>query len=325
MTAAQVEQFHELGYVVIPDLFKHQDLEPIRREIAELVSNTARRLFDEGLISEIRDSEPFEMQLAKLVEDHPECWDVFRKDIEGKAGGGHTGRAMFDLLTHPSLLDAMERLVGEEIIASSVYRIRPKLPRNVRGEIPWHQDSGYFATHCDARLIVTCWIPLVEATIENGCLMVLPRSHRHGVVTHKTGTAGGYLVIQPNDLPLQEDEAVYVPVPLGGALLMTNLTAHCSRENTTEQVRWSVDLRYQSRDVPTNAFQDPSDYAPDAPDIERACYPPEGDFVVRSVKHPEQVATYENFQLRRSLYENARLPFPGRGWQPVNSEPVASE
>lgn len=304
---------------MVPDIFAPEELEPLRREIDGIVDATARRLMAEGRIADRRESEPFETRLSRLVGDHPECWDDYRKAIEGKAGGGHTGREMFNLLTHPRLLDVLECLLGPEIIASSVYRIRPKVPFNVRGEVPWHQDSGYFSPHCDSNLIVTCWIPLVEATVENGCLRVLPRAHHVGVVTHHTGGRGGYLVIEEADLPRPEAEAIFVPVPLGGVLLLTNLTPHESQTNSTGITRWAVDLRYQSWDVPTNAFQMPEEFDPNAPPYEIACYPPEGDFVVRSRQHSEWAHSYEQYVERRQRYDAAQLPYPRRRWQPVGS------
>jgi hypothetical protein len=318
---AQIRQLLEEGYVMVPDLFTPEELEPLRQEIAGIVDATARRLFAEGKITELHADEPLETRLTRLVADHPALWwNAYRRDIEGKGGGGHAGREMFHILTHPRLLDAMESLVGPEIVASSVYRIRPKLPGLERGEVPWHQDSGYFAPHCDSSLIVTCWIPLVAATVENGCLMVLPNAHRGGVVTHHTGGHAGYLEVKETDLPLPVEKAVFAPVPLGGALLLTNLTPHASFSNTTDVIRWSIDLRYQSRNVPTNAFQEPEAFDPDAPPDEIACYAPEGDFVVRSAQHPETVHTYEQYAARRAQYEAASLPGPRRGWQPLHPQ-----
>jgi ectoine hydroxylase-related dioxygenase (phytanoyl-CoA dioxygenase family) len=49
-----------------------------------------------------------------------------------------------------------------------------------------------------------------------------------------------------------EDHRVTVPVMKGEALVMTNRTPHRSIENTSDVIRWSVDLRYQSADLPTN-------------------------------------------------------------------------
>lgn len=110
---------------------------------------------------------------------------------------------MLDFLRHPALLDCVEELVGVEIIGSSVYRVRPKVPAYDRGEVPWHQDSGYLLAHCDKDLMVTCWIPLVDATRDNGCLYVIPGVHR-GIFRHYTGGHANFLEIAPEDLPSPE-------------------------------------------------------------------------------------------------------------------------
>ncbi len=314
LTEAEVEIFETEGYVMIPDLFPPSALSPLRNEIAAIIDRSANRLFKEGKLSNLHADEPFETRLTRLMADHPELQKIFLKDIEGKGGGQHTGKEMFKIITHPRLLDAMENLVGSEIIASSVYRIRPKVPGLGRGLIPWHQDSGYFAPHCDNALIVTVWIPLVDATVENGCLYVLPRAHRSGVVKHKWGAPNGYLAVYDKDLPAPVSSSIPVPVPLGGALLLTNLTPHYSTTNYQDIVRWSIDLRYQAKSVPTNAFEMPEDFDESAPEITFACFPPEGDFIVRSAESPESVHTYRQFVNRRKKYENAELPGPNRGW-----------
>ncbi len=314
LTKSEVDFFLEEGYVMIPDLFRPSSLNPLRREIAGIIDKSANLLLQEGKLTEIYENEPFETRLTRLMADHPELQKQFLSDIEGKGGGQHTGKQMFNIIRHPALLSAMESLVGPEIVASSVYRIRPKVPGLGRGVIPWHQDSGYFAPHCDSSLIVTVWIPLVDATVENGCLQVLPRAHRAGVVKHKWGGPNGYLAVQNRDLPLPPKHAITVPVPMGGALLLTNLTPHCSTPNTTDTIRWSIDLRYQSRSVPTNAFEMPEDYDDSYPEVTIACYAPEGDFVVRSAKSQESEHTYRQFVTRRKRYESTELPGPKRGW-----------
>jgi hypothetical protein len=112
---------------------------------------------------------------------------------------------------------------------------------------------------------------------------------------------------------------VTVPVPLGGALFMTNCTPHCSTPNTTDVVRWSLDLRYQSASLPNNVGQRPEDFDPGRPAHELACYPPEADFVVQSLEHPEAVVqTPEAFDQLRQQYEKTRPPSPNRGWIPYD-------
>ncbi|MGC4045761.1 MAG: phytanoyl-CoA dioxygenase family protein [Armatimonas sp.] len=312
------ESFFTHGYAVVDDLVPAEKLDALATEITELLDAVTEHLWTEGRITDRRETEPFETRLTRLLDDHPELQGEYLRAIEGKGGGGFTGKAIYDILTEPALLDAMEDLVGPELVASSVYRIRPKVPGLARGVVPWHQDSGYIAPHCDGSMIVTCWIPLIDATVENGCLCVLPNVHKSGVVRHHTGGNAGYLVIKDDDLP--SGEAVPVPVKRGGVLLMTNMTPHCSTVNHTDVIRWSIDLRYQSREVPNNlAVNTPEDIAIDHPDIHIACYAPEGDFVVRSIKDPVTVATHSEFARRRNLFESARISSPSlnRGWQPA--------
>jgi ectoine hydroxylase-related dioxygenase (phytanoyl-CoA dioxygenase family) len=69
-----------------------------------------------------------------------------------------------------------------------------KLPKGViaaesRGNglisyVPRHQDNGQILPEADAATILTVWIPISDATVDNGCLQVLPRSYRGELVTH---------------------------------------------------------------------------------------------------------------------------------------------
>jgi len=317
LTAEQIDFFNREGYLVAENIFTPEDLEPLRDEITSLIHKEALRLQSEGKLDNLHEDKPFETRLTHLYRDHP---DLVESDIllaiTGRAGGGHSGPALFDTITHPSLLATVESLVGPEIVGSSVYRIRPKIPGLVKGVVPWHQDSGYFRSHCDQDLIVTCWIPLVDATPENGCLQVLPRTHTEGVFTHHTGGSGGFLVITDDDLP--SNEIITTPVPLGGALLLTNRTPHCSTDNITDVVRWSIDLRYQSADVPNNVGELPEDFELNRPPEEIACYPPEADFIVQSPKNPNvEIKRWEDFDALRQRYEANRPPYQGR-WQSLD-------
>ena len=93
-------------------------------------------------------------------------------------------------------------------------------------------------------LILTVWVPLVDATEERGCLWVMPRMHKGGLFFHKPDDMAHYLVIPDEEFGGRQ--AVLAPVPKGGVLLLTNRTPHASFENKTDVVRWSMDLRYES-------------------------------------------------------------------------------
>ncbi len=153
---------------------------------------------------------------------------------------------------------------------------------------------------------------LVDSNEENGCMWVIPGTHRLPIVPHKLACGGKYLGIDDNDLPV--GEWVCCPVRKGGALLMTNRTVHGSFLNKTEGVRWSVDLRYQSASLPTNApiTRLPGEAEPSAElGVPAACYPPDRDFLVRSRQRPDEITrTHEQFSELRS--NKTRQPVSNR-------------
>ena len=323
LSPEQVRFFHDEGYVIVPNVFAPEELEPLRLELAAAIDRKARALQAEGLLTELHAELDFDRRLAAIARDSKENGEAIMRHLEGLRGGGFHAPEMFAVLSHPNLLAAVGSLLGtEEIVASSVYRIRPKLPNLGRGVVPWHQDSGYFAEACDQHLIVTCWVPLVDATVENGCMQILPRAHQGKVVRHRTGGNAGFLVIEDEDLPDDPRKAVTAACPRGGVVFMTNRTPHCSTPNYSDHVRWSVDLRYQSAEVPNNVGLWPEtaesgEFATPgfAEKVTVACYPPEADFVVQSRKDPASVTNYERYVKRREAYDRAQASFSAyRRW-----------
>lgn len=323
LTPQELEQFDTLGYVVKPDVYSPAALEPIKRALDALVTQEAEQLREEGALDNILETEPFETRLHRLAQLNLEAAQTIYTKLMGKGGGRYSGPEMFDMVRHPALLSCVESIIGPEIVGSSVYRIRPKVPHWDHGEVPWHQDSGYTMAHCDRYMVVTCWIPLVDATTENGCLYVVPGVHKRGVFNHYTGGHGGFLEIPQQSLP-GVDDAVPIEMKAGAVLFLTNTTPHASFDNSTDIVRWSMDLRYQSADVPNNVGETPEDYTPERETVTMACFPHEADFVIQSPSHPERVvATAEDFHRLRGIYEQVRIEAPGRGWAPLAERETA--
>lgn len=288
LTAEQIKTFKDQGFLVVEQLFDDADLQPAIDDVQQYIDRRAAELVAEGELSRDYADCDFEHRLARISEETPrianEMWN-----------GALHGPGFFALITNPKLLDLAESLCGEELVASSVYRLRPKIPNSNNSAVPWHQDSGYFEPYCDDAMVLTVWLPLVDATEENGCLWAIRDSHRLPVLPHRH--APTYLEIAEEDLP--EGERVCCPVPKGGVLLLTNRTVHVSFDNHTDRVRYSMDLRYQSASLPTNASftRLPGDSQPvgeDASDpdyVPIACYPPEADFLVRSKQRPDEIVT----------------------------------
>lgn len=175
---------------------------------------------------------------------------------------------MFAVLTHPALLDIVESLIGPEILAHPQFNLRAKLPAHEIGVVPWHQDLGYLRPEADETPMVNFWIPLVDAPMETGALQVIPGSHRWGRLPHEN--LGSYLGIRDESLP--PHTVVDCPLPLGGVLVLQHKMVHRSVPNTSDRVRWSLDLRYSDPSYPTGRAEVPG-------------------FLVRSRAHPEAVAT----------------------------------
>jgi hypothetical protein len=106
----------------------------------------------------------------------------------------------------------------------------------------------------------TAWIPLIDATVENGCMQVVSGGHQKGKTATHTCCAGPTWYI---DLAEEEMEktlgcdlkknVVDCPVPFGGMLLINNCIPHRSLPNVSNDIRWSLDLRWQRPDL-SNGF-----------------------------------------------------------------------
>jgi ectoine hydroxylase-related dioxygenase (phytanoyl-CoA dioxygenase family) len=106
-------------------------------------------------------------------------------------------------------------------------------------DVPWHQDSGYGRLEPPTDL--TVWIALTDTDDANGCLWVLPGSHRAGLRAH--GRSGSLLAA-----PVTEP-GIPVPMQRGDALLFTGHLLHRSLPNRTASARHALYLRYCTPDV----------------------------------------------------------------------------
>ena len=263
LSEAQVKQFHEEGFVVVHDIVPHEFLEGAKSAINDLTSNIAKRLKMTGRIEDDLPDEPFASRLIKLDEQFEHTNVLLHKN--GVLPGG-----IQDLWSHPHLLDAASQILGEDedIMGHPVWNIRCKTPEALsqgQATVPWHQDNSYLSEECWDKLQVTAWVPLVDATLENGCMQVLRQGHLPGVTATHSCCVGGTWY---NDLEVEEmektilsatggrdveEETVTCEVPFGGVLFLNNVIPHRSMVNNTNDIRWSLDLRWQRAGEP-NGF-----------------------------------------------------------------------
>ena len=258
LTPSEISTFQQEGYLIVPNVFDPVELEPVRQELHREINRKARELQAEGLLSDLHEDLDLDQQISAIYRDSKEAGLMLTKHLIGENGGGYFSPAVFDLIANQQLMTPIASLLGSEELITSTYRIRPKLPDLGSGNVPWHQDGGYLSSHCDQELIITCWVPLVDATLETWCMEILPRTHQSRIVKHHAGGNADFLVIRDEDLPDDPSNAITAPCPRGGVVFMTSRTPHCSTPNTSDVIRWSLDLRYKSADAPNNAGIEPA-------------------------------------------------------------------
>jgi phytanoyl-CoA hydroxylase len=137
----------------------------------------------------------------------------------------------------------VQSLIGDKIysLTSNVFNKPPR----VDGKHPLHQDIRYFSMR-PASAIVASWTAMLPTSRANGCLAVIPGSHRQGVLTHGTPDWDylnhGFFGIEDVDLGRRQ----HVEMQPGDTLLFHPLLIHGSGRNRTEEFRRSISVHYAS-------------------------------------------------------------------------------
>ena len=247
LTESEVSSFHENGYLLLEDVLDNNDLGPVIDEYSEIIEKRAERLHKEGKVTSTHADKSFTERLFHLAAEAP----TESPEATGDLDIMHArGEATFNFLNNPKILDLAESFVGSEILCNPIQHIRAVMPvqESQRKTTPWHQDAGVCWPDTDPYFMLTVWIPIVDATLENGCLQVLPGSHKFGLFTHTWNDAG--LTVTSENQPEGLTPKV-LPIKAGGVILFHNYTLHSARPNETQTVRWSFDLRYHDVYQPT--------------------------------------------------------------------------
>ena len=133
----------------------------------------------------------------------------------------------------------LDRIIGcGRVLLQEMALVKP--PR-IGGEKPWHQDAAYFRGS-DPGLMFGVWIALDPATRENGCMEVIPGSHRAGPVPHSPNEDINLCTIRPDHL--HAERRVAVPLDPGDALIFHSLTHHYTAANHSNLRRRALQFHY---------------------------------------------------------------------------------
>lgn len=177
----------------------------------------------------------------------------FRADVEKTCAaiGGRVTRLdgphlyfrwAWDLSTHPRVLDCMEQLIGPNILLKST-RLFYKFGQSP-SFVGWHQDG--ITERVDQAFVPAIWLGLTEATAENGCLRVVPRSHRLGLVAHADRPDPNNLTTQGMTAQVEIDSPHDIVMHEGEMSLHHPLILHASNPNESDESRIGFSATYST-------------------------------------------------------------------------------
>ncbi|MDJ0640696.1 MAG: phytanoyl-CoA dioxygenase family protein [Paracoccaceae bacterium] len=283
LSDAQIEAFHATGFLVVDNVLDEAQLARIKAEYKGILDGLCA---DWGI-----ESGDFAETLTRAYHQGFDWFQPMDISLPGDRIEAdtpmHFGPAVFDMVTAPRLLDMVECLIGSEITSNPIQHVRIKPPeRDLRadeirahvGGTAWHQDRAVALEEADQTDMVTVWLAITDATVENGCLQTIQKAD--SLLPHcpqvQTSIAPGFV---------DPDRAVPLPVRAGGAVLFHPMTPHASLPNVSDGIRWSFDLRYNRTGQPTG----------------RAHFP---EFVARSRAAPE--TELKDWRTWRTMWETAR-------------------
>lgn len=226
LSQTQVEQFEADGVVVARGLLSPEQIGTLRERIAWVVSGESHipeeRLQVEPLaVAGELDAGSYAASLRKM--SHVAFVDeVFEAHARNMV-----------------ILDCIEALLGVEDIKLYQDQLFMKPPK-VGSRQAYHQDQplGFDIEPAD---MVTCWAALDEATIENGCLWMLPGTHKFGAIEQESWSEYETRAL---DGRLPEERAIELEP--GDCSFHHGLILHSSRPNMTDQRRWGYATHYVS-------------------------------------------------------------------------------
>ena len=152
----------------------------------------------------------------------------------------------YKLASNKKLLDSVETLLGPNILLYNTSFVI-KEPHS-KTYISWHQDLTYWGFNDDKQ--VAAWIALSDATEENGCMYMIPGSHKVGQLPHKITKDSNNLLHHGQTIEgVSEERSRCIPLKAGEASLHHGWTMHTSYPNKSDDRRIGLTINYISTDM----------------------------------------------------------------------------
>ena len=160
LSTEQTERFHDEGYLILDPCLEEGEVEALRERVRAIADGESE--FPESFVEYEPGASGRRMEHLRKI-NHPSRHDPF-----------FVGHAR-----HPRILEAINDLLGEDVkLFGDQLFMKP--PGGI--EKTYHQDCPYFPIR--PMQMITAWVALDEVTVENGCMYVVPGSHKLGAVDH---------------------------------------------------------------------------------------------------------------------------------------------
>lgn len=151
-------------------------------------------------------------------------------------------RWVAELVRDVRVLDAVEDLLGPDLlILRSVFFVKPP---GDRGYVAWHQDVAYWDLSADRA--VSAWIALTDSTVANGCVRVVPGSHREPLLEHRLADDGNNRLVhgQAAAVDVPPERIACLELRAGQMSLHDGRILHGSLGNTSSELRAGLAVRF---------------------------------------------------------------------------------
>ncbi|MGI9319345.1 MAG: phytanoyl-CoA dioxygenase family protein [bacterium] len=266
LTTEQLRLFNKNGFLVVEKVLDDEDLLPLELEYKNLLDDLSRQLLKQGKLSRLYEEHCFAKRFEKIVSQVPQCIDYFNISlplvngpIDASHYRAHTGPAVFYLLKNSKILDIVESVIGSEISSSPVQQMRLKPPQRKLnnesvshsgvGVTTWHQDTVAVLPEAENTNQLTVWIAVTDANEKNGCLVSIPGSHLEGAYKHVPGAIPREPTV-PAPI-INGRQGIPLPIDRGGLIIFHKQNIHSALPNRSDQLRWSLDVRYHPTGQPS--------------------------------------------------------------------------
>jgi phytanoyl-CoA hydroxylase len=225
LDADQLEAYERDGYIVAREFFTPDELQALIAHIDGLKTGTIPAAGKTQF-----EWEPYVQENERTLENHSsvrQIWDYVPHDT-----------ALTAAVKHPRLCGAVSQLLGRDI---KLYRSTVLLKQAGQGsELPYHQDSSYWPI-APANL-TCCWIALHDADRLNGCMKVIPGSHKGSLLPVKS--VGVHQSADPAHVDLSREQVLEMPA--GSVLFFSSRLAHGTDANRSPRNRYALIMSYMN-------------------------------------------------------------------------------